>query len=597
MKTLPAADVVIVGGGWTGLLMAKELGKRTSLKIVVLERGAMRKTEDYSGDMDELDYFIRLRMMQDPSRETVTLRRNLGERALPIRQLACFLPGEGIGGAGEHWTAQCPRLLPDCFQLYSKTVERYGKSRLPENHAFQDWGVTYDELEPFYTRAEQLLSVSGKVGNLRGQKIDGGNIFSGWYSSEYPNPPLKTAYYPKLVAEAAKSLGYHPYPIPAAMNSREATNPDGVTRPACLYCGFCTRHGCMIGAKAQPTNTLLPLVEQISRVTIRTRTTVRRIIHDQKGHDQSGPGTAGKPGNAKVVTYVDASGEEFFQPADLVILGSWTLNNNRLLMLSGIGERYNPATGRGTLGRNLTHQVIFAGAFGFFEKSLNRFMGGGSVGIHIADFDGDVFDHSNLPFLRGGTFAGSAYGAQPIAGFGAVPKSVKATWGAEWKKEAIQWYDRSDGIIYSGEHVPYKTNFFDLDPTYKDYAGDPLLRLTIDWQDNERKTAEFITGKAVEIARAMGAKEINPFPGLEHYDVRRYQSTHVQGGTIMAASPDRGVVNPYLQHWQMPNLFILGGSTFPNQGSANPTPTILALTYRAADAIVERYLKKPGLLA
>jgi gluconate 2-dehydrogenase alpha chain len=301
--------------------------------------------------------------------------------------------------------------------------------------------------------------------------------------------------------------------------------------------------------------------------------------------------------SAKGVTYVDASGEEFFQPAGLVILGSWTLNNNRLLMLSGIGERYDAATGKGTLGRNLTHQVLFAGAVAFFDKPLNRFMGGGAVGMRIADFDGDVFDHSNLPFLRGGTFSASAYGAQPISGFGAVPPSVKARWGAEWKKAAVAAYDRSDAITFSGEHVPYKTNFFDLDPTYKDYAGDPLLRLTIDWNDNERKTAEFMTAKAREIALAMGAKEINSFAGYDHYDVRRYQSTHVQGGTVMSASPEHGVVNPYMQHWNMPNLFVLGGSTFPNQGSANPTPTILAFTYRTADAIVDRYLKKPGMLA
>ena len=95
---------------------------------------------------------------------------------------------------------------------------------------------------------------------------------------------------------------------------------------------------------------------------------------------------------------------------------------------------------------------------------------------------------------------------------------------------------------------------------------------------------------------AMGAKDVNPFPGYGQYDVTRYQSTHVQGGTIMAPSPDRGVVNPYLQTWQIPNLFVLGASTFPNSGSANPTPTILALTYRTADALVDRYLKKPGML-
>ena len=588
MKTLPPADIVIIGGGWTGLLMAKELGKRTSLNIVVLERGAMRKTETtYATDMDELDYFIRLRMMQDTSRETVTLRHNAGERALPIRQLGCFLPGEGIGGTGEHWTAQCPRYQPDCLELYSKTVERYGAKRLPENHSFQDWGVTYDELEPYYTRAEQMLSVSGKVGNLRGQKIEGGNMFSGWYSAEYPNPPLKTPYFSALFGDAAKSLGYHPYHDPAAMNSVPSTNPDGVSRAACMYCGFCARFGCMVGAKAQPSNTLLPVIEQFSHVAIRTHASVRRIVHDK----------AKNGGKAQGVTYIDSTGEENFQPAEIVVLASWTLNNNRLLMLSSAGEPYNPATGKGTLGRNLTHQVGFAAAIPFFEKPLNRFMGGGGVGQRISDFDGDVFDHSNLPFLRGGTFGSNVFGTQPIAGFGAVPSSVKASWGSEWKKQAIYWYDRSEAIAFNGEHVPYKTNFYDLDPTYKDFAGDPLLRMTVDWQDNERKMAEFGTAKGVEIARAMGAKEINPFPGYGHYDVRRYQSTHVQGGTIMAASPERGVVNPYLQHWQIPNLFVLGGSTFPNQGSANPTPTILAFTYRTTDAIVDRYLKKPGVLS
>jgi gluconate 2-dehydrogenase alpha chain len=94
----------------------------------------------------------------------------------------------------------------------------------------------------------------------------------------------------------------------------------------------------------------------------------------------------------------------------------------------------------------------------------------------------------------------------------------------------------------------------------------------------------------------MGAKEITPFAGLRNYDATRYQTTHVQGGTIMGSSPDRSVVNPYLQHWQLSNLFILGASSFPQNSASNPTPTILALTYRTADAIVNRYLKNPAAL-
>ena len=208
MKTLPAADAVIVGGGWAGLLMAKELGAHTSLSIVVLERGTSRQTADYATDMDELDYAIRLRMMQDLSQETVTLRHNIGKRALPLRQHGAFLPGAGIGGSGEHWNAQCPRFLPDCFELLSRTTEKYGAKALPDGHSIRDWGITYDQLEPYYTRVDKLLGTSGKAGNLRGKRIEGGNVFEGWRSEEYPTPPTKVPYFSSLFRDAAKSLGY-----------------------------------------------------------------------------------------------------------------------------------------------------------------------------------------------------------------------------------------------------------------------------------------------------------------------------------------------------------------------------------------------------
>ena len=126
MKSLPRVDVAIAGGGWAGLLMAKELGARTGLSVVVLERGEPRKAIDYFNGMDELDYAIRLRMMQDASRETVTFRNTSNDRALPVRQFASFLPGTGVGGAGEHWKGITPRFLPDCFEIHTRTVERYG---------------------------------------------------------------------------------------------------------------------------------------------------------------------------------------------------------------------------------------------------------------------------------------------------------------------------------------------------------------------------------------------------------------------------------------------------------------------------------------
>ena len=581
MTRLPAVDALIVGAGWTGLAVASLLARRTALRVLVLERGPARRTADYLDDMDELDYAIRLRMMQDVAEETVTFRHSARDRALPIRQWGSFLPGTGVGGGGEHWSGIAYRYLPDAFELYTRTVDKHGVRRLPEDHSIQDWGITYNELEPYYTRAEEMMGISGQAGNLGGKLIDGGNIFEGWRSKDYPTPPMKVPYLAALFRDTARTLGYHPYPLPAATTSRPYANPDGVARAGCSYCGYCERFGCMIGAKAQPTNTLLPLLKG-RRAEVRPGTWVRRVVVEG--------------GSARGVVYVDSRGQSMFQPADIVFLASWTLNNTRLLLLSKIGEPYDLDTGRGNLGRNLTHQISTPAALAFFDQPLNRFIGAGAAGVAINDFDGDVFDHSGLPFLRGGSIYTVCYGFRPMANFGVVPPTTRARWGSEWKKAALHYYDRTGRISFYGEHLAYRGNYMSLDPTYRDRHGDPLLRLTLDWRDNERQMCDFMTAKAVEIARAMGARQITPFPGLRHYDATRYQGTHLQGGTIMGGNPDRSVVNSYLQHWQVPNLFVLGASAFPQNPSGNPTLTAVALAYKTADAVAERYLKRPGTL-
>ena len=583
MQRQKRADIVIAGGGWVGLAMAKEIATRTSLSVVVLERGPARRLADYARGMDEVDYALRYRLMQNLADETVTHRHSAGAAAVPIRQYGSFNPGTGVGGSGEHWSGLAYRYLPDTFRLASVLREKHG-SRLSPDLAIQDWGVTYDELEPHYWHAEQTMGIGGKAGNLRGQKIEGGNIFEGPRAQEYPNPPHPATYIMKRFAQAARELGYHPYPTPAATLSQSYRNPDGVSRPGCAYCGFCSKYGCMIGAKAQPTNTLLPVLAKRSNFSLRPGCSVRRVVH--------------RDGKAEGVTYIDSQGNEAMQPADVVIVASWTLNNARLLMLSGIGQPYDPAAGTGTLGKNLTHQVGCATQI-FFNEHLNSFMGAGGLGITVSDVDGDRGPNSAADILRGGAIRITSGGEGPISGFGRIPPGeVQRNWGSAWKKAGLAWHDKATTITCEAEHMAYRHNFVDLDPAYTDKFGDPLLRLTLDWTDHERRQADMAAKVQQAIGKAMGGKVGGAARGMgARYSVIDYQSTHVQGGVIMGNSPENSVVNRWLQHWNLPNLWVAGGSAFPQNASVNPTMTIMALAYHSVDALIGRYLKRPGALA
>jgi gluconate 2-dehydrogenase alpha chain len=580
MTRLKPVDVVIIGGGFTGLTMAKELTARTSLSVVVLERGRLRTPMEYAAGMDDVDYGLRLRMMQNTADETITHRHSIRDVSVPMRQHGSFLPGSGVGGAGEHWAGISFRFTPEFFRLRTHLSERFGRAMLPAALAVQDWGITYDEIEPHYWRAEQMLGVGGKAGNLRGRIVAGGNPFEGPRQQEYPLPPMKRTYFTSLFSDAALQLGFHPFAVPSALLSQPYTNPDGIARPPCQYCGHCAAFGCMVGAKAQPSNVILPVLNNRPGFELRPSSWVRRVLH--------------KNGRVTGVHYNDEKGEDYVQPATIVVLASWTLNNARLLFLSKIGTPYDAASGKGTLGKNLTHQV-HRGARVFFDKPLNAFMGAGAVATRIPDLDGDRSLTGDEGILRLGAIQAVSTGDRPIGAFGIMPRgTVSSDWGSEWKAAAIEWYDRAAAINFTGEHLAWRQNFMDLDPTYVDKFGDPLLRFTLDWTDHEHRQLEIADERTRVIARAMGAVPDEARPGRERYDVTRYQSTHIQGGVVMGDSPSSSVVNRHLQHWDVPDLWVVGASAFPQNPSHNPTLTAIALTTWAADALIERYLDKPG---
>ena len=587
METLAPVDVVIVGSGWSGMIMAKEIATRTPLKVLVLERGGpFRGYGAYGEEMDEVDTFIRMRQAENPANGLATTRASSRDRANPIRQFKDFAwVGYGMGGSSDHWGATSPRFMPEAFQIATHLQQLHGTARLPPGNTIQDYGVTWKEMEPYYTRAEEMMGTSGKAGNLNGRKIPGGNIFEGPRSKEFPNPPHPMPEAPQIFAKAATELGYHPFPMPSSTASQVYTNPDGVTRAGCQYCGHCSLFGCMVGAKASPNFTLLPLLEARKNFSVRTHCQVRRVVH--------------KGGKAVGVSYVDAAGKEYLQPAATVMLAAWVYNNARLLMLSGIGEQYDPVTGKGTLGKNPT-TAVHVGLDMFLDRPQNIFMGSGGLATAIGDFGGDLGDEGAAQgALRGGLIFCYTQGSPPvISAFGKVPDGeASRNWGSQWKNAAVKWNDRQVTFLSTENHFPYRQNYLDLDPTYKDKWGDPLLRMTMDWTEAERKQASFMASKEVAIAKAMGAVGIkvrsNAVPGS---GPPLMVGNHSHGGAIMGTSPGNSVVNTYLQHWQMPNLWVIGGSALP-QGEEHLTMTVAALAYRAADAFIDRYVKRPGALA
>jgi gluconate 2-dehydrogenase alpha chain len=587
VATLPKVDVVFVGFGMVGGILASELSKRaTGLKMVGLERGPFRNTNpDFLMDhFDEFRYAVQGQLFQDLSRETWTFRNDLQGGALPVREFGAWLPGNGVGGAMVHWNVQLWRFLDYFFEYRTHLEQRYGAGFLPQDTTIQDWGITYAELEPYYTQFDKTFGIAGKAGNVQGVIQQGGNPFEGPRSEEYPQPPNQIAYGPTLFKQACDQLGFKTFPQPTANSPKVYTNPDGQVLAPCNYCGFCERFGCHVGAKASPITTVIPTALASGRVEVREFSNVFRI------------NTAG--GQATSVSYFDSMGQEQEQPADLIVLGAFTLSNIRLLLLSQIGQPYDPQANAGVVGRNFTYQIGGASAVGWYDdRILNRFMGSGANGYCIDEFNSDSFDHADLGFFGGGNISCNNTGARPIQSFGPLPPGTPQ-WGTGFKAALKQYYNRSFSFALQGECPAYRQNYVDLDPTYTDAWGNPLPRVTFNFTDNERKMVKYVADNAIaQIVGQMNPAITQVNDTITDFNSVPYQTTHINGGTVMGDDPGTSVVNKYCQVWGVPNLFVVGASNFPQHGGYNPTGTVGALAYHTADALITRYLPSPAMLA
>lgn len=577
-------DVVVVGLGWAGSLMSIELAM-AGLTVRALEKGPERDYAEfaYPKPADEYAYAVRNKVMTTPAESAVTVRYNMDQTALPTRKWGAFVPGGGVGGSGLHWTGVLIRPTPTDLKLKTYADQAYKPGILAEEMRIMDFPFTWDEIEPYFDKFERICGQSGNTGNLRGKILEGGDPFEGPRSNPYPLPALEDTLNNAMFAEAAKKLGYHPFPNPSAAVPRAWTNPYGNQIAPCNYCGYCSKYPCLNYSKASPQTAVMDALKRMDNFSYEVNANVLKVVlHDDKK-------------TAKGVIYIDEQGNECFQPAKIVVLSSFQLYNVHLMLLSGIGKPYNPITEEGVVGRNYAFLSNGGATLFFKDKNFNPFATSGPTGQMFNDISPGNFDGPGLGFIGGAKIHSSQATGTPIGT--SLPKGTPS-WGMGWKEGLEEWYGHSMKISITTTCMSYRDIYLDLDPNYTNEHGQPLLRMTFNWKQNELKLQQYLKGIVGDIA-----KELNPdsmsmsfLPMDAQFDLTKYVSTHNVGGAVMGDNPKTSALNRYLQSWDVHNVFVPGGNAFPQNFQANPTDTIGAITLMAAQAIKEQYLKNPGPL-
>lgn len=558
-------DIVIVGFGWAGGIMAAELAK-AGMSVLVLERGHDYGPAELADSRDELGV-RQHRFMHDVRQETWTFRHHRAETALPLRQLGAWTPGSGVGGSSLLYGGLLKRFYPWDFATRTELASQYGADSLPLDAVWDDWGLGFDDIEPYYQRVEEIAGVSGPPWERE-------NPAEGPRSGPYPVGPRPVSRY-GLFAEAASSMGLHPFEVPSTALPADYTNPDGVGRPHCHECGFCLGLPCAVGAKGEARSTVIPAALRTGRVEVRTGCYVVEVT--SAGQQVTG------------VRYHDETGRLVTQSADRVALCSYAFGNTRLMLLSGIGEPYDPLTGAGAVGKNYSTNISIKLSALFSDHTFANHIGSVDTGgFEVDDFVGGRLDPRQTGYLGGFDISAGPPGRGGVLGRLVTPPGTPR-WGAEWKQAIRSWFDHDMKMSGHGQVLSYADHALDLDPTYRDAYGHPLLRITFDWKRNERLLATSMVEQMRRIGEKMGADFVVGPSGVdEHYDTIRYQGTHTTGGAVMGESPRTSVVDPWLRSWDRPNLWVVGGSAIPHGSSAGPTATICALALRAAEDVLRR---------
>ncbi len=560
---LKKTDVVIIGLGAVGGVAALPLAQ-AGLEVIGLEAGGWLSPRDFAPDELRNNFRGWPQSVQKANTEIPTHRPN---GSAPYSPRAAIHPMmNAVGGTSLHYWAQSWRLSPWDFQVVDETIRRYGAARIPQGSTVEDWPFGLEELEPYYDKVEYEVGIAGQAGNINGTIDPRGNIFEGPRQRAYPMPPLRGTEFTERMAAVAQRLGWHPFPGPAAINSVAYDN-----RPGCVYHGYCSRGGCHINAKNSTAVSTLPKAMATNRLKVVPYAHVTTVAVDERS------------GRVTGVHYV-SGGEEYFQPADVVLLASYTYENVRLLLLSKSQPFPNGLSNNaGQVGKHyMTHSTTSTLA-ALFPFDLNNWYGLPAQGVAVDNWADDNFDHAGLDFIGGGNLW--VYSdRRPIAAASMSTFGKAPTWGSAWKSFIKQNADRWNLAYIQKTTLPYDDNYLDLDPTVQDALGFPVCRITAEFKDNEKKSGAFMQDKMAQWFMEAGAVAVERGP-VGTMGV----STHAYGGTRMGDNKATNVVNQWGFSHEVPNLGILGASVMGTSGARNPTLTAQALAWRTAEHLTKHW--------
>lgn len=547
-------DVCVVGSGVGGGPVASELAK-AGHKVIVLEKGGWFNEKDFKKD----EMLGRRRVFRSQLKdERHVLAEPDGDGGFDESTTSQFWGGNIVGGASNFMSAYFHRLKPQDFKLLSTFGTIDGANIV-------DWPIAYEDMEPYYTKVENTIGVSGKIVNHPHLEPRS--------TPDYPYPPLPEHPIARWFDKAANKLGFHPLPMARGILSRKKDN-----RNPCELSGYCGSYGCHSGAKASSRASLLDDAVKGGNCDVITHAKVYHINTDDEG-------------NATSVNYYDINGETVEVQAKKIVIACYSIESSRLLLAStskshpnGIGNQNNQ------IGKNL-HCCAGGTGHGVFDlsklpqdKQAELKVRGPFFNRALQDWytidDKKAFDKP----VKGGTIDFVFDPPSPTSDVMDMRyDDGELLWGSKLKQNIKSKFTQSKDFKFEVfcDWLPTDDCHITLDESETDKWGSPVAKVKVGFHQHDLKVAQYIVDKGVEVMKAMGAD--NAYGNVWSDPT----SNLIAGGLRFGNDPKTSALDANCRVHGTNNLYVSDGSFMPNGGSVTPTFTIYANAFRVADKILE----------